>query len=416
MKRHLWVGAGLAGALVLSMSACASSDRGSESSSASATSGAAAPGSASGDASAAGGPADPDGQIIFGAAGAPDLFDPLYAQDGETFRVVRQMNEGLVTFKPGTADVEPALAESWEQSEDGLTWTFKLREGVKFHDGTPLDAEAVCFNLDRMYSQTGAGASQAIYWSSNMGGFKGQKDDAGKAVPSVYASCTADGANSAVIKLTRYTSKFPAIFGLPSYSIQSPTALEKYNADDVKAEGDSFVFPEYATSHPTGTGPFKFQAYDKANNTVTLIRNDDYWGEKAKSKTLIFKIIPDETARKQELQAGTIDGYDFPNSADWDALTADGFNVEVRPAFNILHLGINQRNNPALRDLKVRQAIAYALNRQQFVDSQLPEGAEVAINQYPKLSMAGPTRSRNTITTSRRRRICSPRPARVISR
>ena len=92
MKRHLLMGAGLAGALVLTMSACASSDRGSESSATGATSAAEASGSASGDA-AAGGPSDPDGQIIFGAAGAPDLFDPLYAQDGETFRVVRQMNE-----------------------------------------------------------------------------------------------------------------------------------------------------------------------------------------------------------------------------------------------------------------------------------------------------------------------------------
>jgi peptide/nickel transport system substrate-binding protein len=383
VKRHLWVGAGLAGALVLTMSACASSDRGSESSPASATSGAEASGSASGDASAAPGPADPNGQIIFGAAGAPDLFDPLYAQDGETFRVVRQMNEGLVGFKPGTADVEPALAESWEQSEDGLTWTFKLQEGVKFHDGTPFNAEAVCFNMDRMYNQKDAGASQAIYWSDTMGGFNGQKDEAGKAVPSVYASCAADGDNTAVIKLTRYTSKFPNILGLPSFSMQSPTALEKYNADDVKAEGDSFSFPEYATAHPTGTGPFKFGSYDKANNTVTIVRNDDYWGEKAKSKTVIFKIIPDETARKQELQAGTIDGYDLPNPADWEALGADGFNVAVRPAFNILYLGINQKNNPALQDLKVRQAIAYALNRQQLVDSQLPEGAEVALNFYP---------------------------------
>ena len=383
MKRHLWVGAGLAGALVLTMSACASSDRGSESSATSATSGAAASGSASGDASAAPGPADPNGQIVFGAAGAPSMFDPLYATDGETFRVVRQMTEGLVAFTPGTADVEPALAESWEQSTDGLTWTFKLRDGVKFHDGTPLDAAAVCYNLDRMYNQTGAGATQAQYWSDTMGGFKDQKDAAGAPVPSVYGSCAASDAGDAVVTLTRYTSKFPAILGLPSFSIQSPTALKQYDANNVTAEGDSFVYPAYALEHPTGTGPFKFQAYDKANNTVTLVRNDDYWGDKAKSKTLIFKIIPDETARKQELQAGTIDGYDLPNPADWDALKAGGFNVAIRPAFNILYLGITQGTNPALSDIRVRQAIAYALNRKQFVDSQLPEGANVAPIFYP---------------------------------
>ncbi|MEP6562226.1 MAG: ABC transporter substrate-binding protein, partial [Nakamurella sp.] len=378
------MGAGLAGALVLTLASCASSDRGSDSSSTAASSAAAASGSASGDAAAGGEPADPNGQIIFGAAGAPSMFDPLYATDGETFRVVRQMTEGLVGFKPGTADVEPALAQSWEPSTDGLTWTFKLQEGVKFHDGTPLDATAVCYNLDRMYNQTGAGATQAQYWSDTMGGFKGQVDDAGAPVASVYESCTASDAGDAVIKLTRYTSKFPAILGLPSFSIQSPTALKQYDANNVTAEGDSFVYPAYATEHPTGTGPFKFQAYDKANNTVTLVRNDDYWGEKSKSKTLIFKIIPDETARKQELQAGTIDGYDLPNPADWDALKSAGFNVAIRPAFNILYLGMTQGTNPALSDIRVRQAIAYALNRQQFVDSQLPSGANVAPLFYPE--------------------------------
>ena len=381
MRLHRWLGAGLAATLAVSMAACASSDRGSESSgstTAAAGSGATSAGSA------AGGPADPNGQIIFGAAGAPSMFDPLYATDGETFRVVRQMTEGLVGFKPGTADVEPALAKSWDQSSDGLTWTFKLQEGVKFHDGTPLDAAAVCYNLDRMYNQTGAGATQAIYWSDNMGGFKGQVDAAGAPVASVYESCTASDAGDAVIKLTTYTSKFPSILGLPSFSIQSPTALKQYDANNVTAQGDSFVYPAYATEHPTGTGPFKFQAYDKANNTVTLVRNEDYWGEKAKSKTLIFKIIPDETARKQELQAGTIDGYDLPNPADWDALKAAGFNLAIRPAFNILYLGFTQGNNPALSDLRVRQAIAYALNRQQFVDSQLPDGANVAPIFYPE--------------------------------
>ena len=380
MRLHRWLGAGLAATLAVSMAACASSDRGSESSGSTAAAGS----ETNSAGSAAGGPSDPNGQIIFGAAGAPSMFDPLYATDGETFRVVRQMTEGLVAFTPGTADVEPALAQSWEQSSDGLTWTFKLQEGVKFHDGTPLDAAAVCYNLDRMYNQTGAGATQAIYWSSTMGGFKGELDAAGAAVPSVYESCTASDAGDAVVKLTTYTSKFPSILGLPSFSIQSPTALKQYDANNVTAEGDSFVYPAYATDHPTGTGPFKFQAYDKANNTVTLVRNEDYWGEKAKSKTLIFKIIPDETARKQELQAGTIDGYDLPNPADWDALKSAGFDVAIRPAFNILYLGFTQGNNPALSDLRVRQAIAYALNRQQFVDSQLPDGANVAPIFYPE--------------------------------
>ena len=379
MKRHLWLGAGLAGVLVLGLTACASSSR--DAGTTTAASGSAQASGSAGEGSG-GQPANPDGQFVFGAAGAPSMFDPLYATDGETFRVARQINEGLIRFKPGTADPEPALATDWEQSTDGKTWTFTIREGVTFHDGTPVDAAAVCFNLDRMYNQTGAGATQAQYWSDVMGGFKNQVDDAGQPVPSVYSSCTAEG-NNAVIALTTSTSKFPGVLGLPSYSIQSPTALQQYDANNVVAQGDSFVYPAYATEHPTGAGPYKFQAYDKANNTVTLVRNDDYYGEKAKTKTLIFKIIPDETARKQELQAGTIDGYDFPSPADWDGLTGAGFNVEVRPAFNVMYLGMTQGTNPALADLKVRQAIAYALNREQFVQSQLPDGAKVADIFYP---------------------------------
>nr|WP_240615947.1 ABC transporter substrate-binding protein [Nakamurella deserti] len=377
--------AATAAALAVTLASCASSSRDTESIASQNNSGAEGTlpvGESSG--GATGEPASTDGTIIFGAEGAPSMFDPLYATDGATFKVTRQMTEGLVAYTPGTADIEPSLAESWEPSEDGLTWTFKIRQGVKFHDGTDLDAAAVCFNFDRMYSQSGAGATQAQYWSDTMGGFKDQVDDAGAAVPSIYSKCTASDAGTAVIELTRVTSKFPNILGLPSFSIQSPAALEQYDANNVVAEGDSFKYPAYALEHPTGTGPFTFSKYDTANGTVELTRNEDYWGDKAKSKTLIFKIIPDESARKQELQAGTIDGYDLPSPGDWEALTAEGNQVLVRPAFNVLYLGLNPKNNPALLDLKVRQAIAYALNRSEFVTSQLPEGAEVALEFYPK--------------------------------
>ena len=138
------------------------------------------------------------------------MFDPLYATDGETFRVARQMNEGLVTFKPGTADVEPALAESWEQSADGLTWTFKIRQGVTFHDGTPLDAAAVCYNLDRMYNQTGAGATPGPVLVGHHGRVQGpEDDDRAHPIPSVYESCTASDAATAVVKLTTLHLEVP---------------------------------------------------------------------------------------------------------------------------------------------------------------------------------------------------------------
>lgn len=116
--------------------------------------------------SSASGSASGGSTFTFGAAGAPKVFDPFYATDGETFRVSRQMFEGLVTFKPGTADPAPSLAKEWSASPDGLTWTFSLQEGVKFTDGTDFNADAVCKNFERMYSQTGAAATAAVsqYW------------------------------------------------------------------------------------------------------------------------------------------------------------------------------------------------------------------------------------------------------------
>jgi peptide/nickel transport system substrate-binding protein len=95
-------------------------------------------------------------------------------------------------------------------------------------------------------------------------------------------------------------------------------------------------------------------------------------------------VIPDENARKQELQAGTIDGYDYPSPADWESLKSSGYNVLVRPVFNILYMGINQKNNPALQDIRVRQALAYAIDRESLVRNQLPEGAVVASQFLPE--------------------------------
>src|SRR5690606_4178311 len=90
--------------------------------------------------------------FVLAASSDPIMLDPAMASDGETFRVARQIFEGLVSTKPGTVELMPGLAESWEASPDGKTYTFKLRSGVKFHDDTDFDAEAVCANFDRWYN------------------------------------------------------------------------------------------------------------------------------------------------------------------------------------------------------------------------------------------------------------------------
>lgn len=340
-----------------------------------------ASGCAKSDREEGGGDAKTGGTFVFAGAGDPKNFDPIFNDDGESFRPIRQMYDTLVQNKPGTAELQGALAESWEHDPDGKVWTFKLRKGVKFHDGTDFNAAAVCFNFDRWFNMKGAAAqSQMIYYSDTFGGFA--KNEAEGVGDPVYNKCEAKDDGTAVITMNQYKGAFPGAFALTALSIASPEALKKYDADSVKQNGDSFEYSAFANEHPVGTGPFKFAGWDKAKGEITLDRNPDYWGQKAKVDKLIIKIIKDENTRKQELKAGTVQGIDFPAPADRKALAGEGFQVLDRPAFNILYLGFNQKN-PKLKDLKVRQAIAYALNRQQLVQTKGPGGTKVADEFMP---------------------------------
>ncbi|BCB80413.1 ABC transporter substrate-binding protein [Phytohabitans flavus] len=321
--------------------------------------------------------------LVFGTAGDPKVLDPSLASDGESLRVARQIFETLVRPEEGGTKVTPGLAESWTPDSTGTVWTFKLRSGVKFHDGTEFNAEAVCVNFNRWYNATGLmqSADVTAYWQDVMGGFA--KNEDAELPPSLFKSCTVKDTTTVDLAFTAVSSKIPAALMLPSFSIHSPKALQEFDASNVSGTADDIKYPSYAMEHPTGTGPFKFKAWNVADKTLTIERNEDYWGNKAKLKTLVFRTISDENARKQALRSGDIQGYDLVGPPDVEPLKSEGFNVLTRPAFNILYLAINQKGNPKLADVRVRQAIAYALNRQALVDSKLPPGAEVATQFLP---------------------------------
>lgn len=323
-----------------------------------------------------GGEGTGDSTFTFGAAGAPEMFDPLYATDGETFRVTRQMFQGLLGIEPGTAEVVPELATEWTSNEEGTEWTFTLRDDVTFHDGEPFNADAVCANFERMYDQNEAGQVAAEYWGYVMGSFANDPDG------SLYQGCEAADEFEAVVTISRSTSGFPTMLTLASLAMQSPAAMEAGDANGIEAQGEGFSFPDYA-QNPVGTGPYQFVEYDQAVGTVSLEAYDDFWGDAPASSNLTFRVIPDESTRRQELEAGSIDGYDLPNPADWSGLEESGNSVEVRDPFNIFYLGLNPEANPQLKDLKVRQALYHALDREQLVQTQLPEGAEVATQFMP---------------------------------
>ncbi len=330
-----------------------------------------------------GGTGKKGGELVFGSSADPVSMDGAYVSDGESLRVIDQIMETLVTTKLGGTDVEPKLAKSYTASTDGKAWTFKLQTGVKFHDGTAFNAKAVCFNFDRWYNFKGIQQSPSVsyYWSTVMGGFKTQDN---KDVPkeSLYSSCEAKADDEAVINLTSPSASFLAGLALPAFSIASPEALAKYEADKVSGSADAPKFDgSYGLEHPTGTGPFKFVSF-RAKDRLVIERNDDYWGEKAKLDRVIFKAIADGPARRQALEAGDIQGYDFVDPGDLDALKGKGFQILERPAFNVAYVGFNQAKKP-LDNIKVRQAIAYALNRQALATAKYPPGTEVAKEFMP---------------------------------
>ncbi len=317
--------------------------------------------------------------FVFAASSDPVMLDPAMASDGETFRIARQQFEGLLGTKPGTTELDPLLATAWKASDDNTSFTFTLREGVKFSDGTDFNAEAVCANFDRWFNWKGLNQSENItyYYGKLMRGFSTGKS----ASDALYKNCQAASPTEVTINLNSAFVHFPDAMTLPAFSMQSPTAMKQYNADNTSGTESDPRFSEYATAHPTGTGPFVFESWDRGQQ-VKLKRNDNYWGEKAKVSEVIIRTISDPKARTQELQAGNIDGYDLVAPADQPTLKEGGFQILNRPAFNILYLGMNQKVK-ALSDIKVRQAIAYAIDKNAMISQVMPEGTTAAINFMP---------------------------------
>ena len=306
--------------------------------------------------------------FVFAGAADPTYLDPALVSDGESFRVTEQIFESLVSLKPGSTLIQPGLATKWG-SKNGKDWSFTLRHGIKFHDGTPFNAAAVCYNFNRQYNFTGAfqDASATYYWQTVFLGF--HHNESSSLSPSLYKGCTAKGKYVAVIHLTRRSSSFLPALVISSFGIQSPTALKKYGADQGELRNGTF-YPTgtYAFSHPTGTGPFKFKSWT-VGQKVELVRNNSYWGKKPKIGRVIVRPIANNTARVQALQTGEINGADLIQPQDIPTIKKNkNLKLLNRPSFNVAYVTINQAHAP-FNKLKVRQAIAYGLDRASVVKS-----------------------------------------------
>jgi peptide/nickel transport system substrate-binding protein len=323
--------------------------------------------------------------FVFGAPGDPSSLDPALASDGETFRVTRQAFEALLEHESGGSKLVGGLAETWESNPKGTVWTFNLRKGVKFHDGEAFNAAAVCANYDHWFNWAGTYQSSAVsyYWQTVMGGFAKNEDK--EAPEANYKSCTAKDENTAVIEVKKPSANLPGGFSLNALAIHSPKAIKEYEKQDATAKGDAITYPEYSQKAGTvaGTGPYKIKNWNKGNKEVTLERFDDYWGDKAKVKNIVIRTLDTEEGRRQALQAGDIDGYDLVAPADVKTLEKEGFQVPTRGVFNLFYVGMSQGADPALKKKEVRQAIAHAIDRENLVSTQLPEGGKVATQFMP---------------------------------
>ncbi|MFN0153283.1 MAG: ABC transporter substrate-binding protein [Gaiella sp.] len=333
------------------------------------------------------------GTLVFGAASDPVSLDAAVISDGESFRVTNQIVETLVGLKPGTTKLVPQLATGWKKSNGGKTWTFTLRKNVRFHDGTPFNAAAVCANFDRWYNFTGAlqSSSASYYYNTVFVGFRKPEKGAKGPKDALYKSCKAINETTAQINLRYAFGPFLGALTINPFGIQSPTAMKKYGADKGRLSKDGVYVPLGTYGTPggvsAGTGPFKVESW-KVGDKLVLVRNNEYWGKKAILDRVIVVAIADNAARLQALQTGEIQGYDLVEPQDIKTIQRDSdLKVLDRPAFNVGYVTINQAVEP-FDNLKVRQAVAYGLDRARVVKAFYAGRGEVA-HQFMPPSVPG---------------------------
>lgn len=304
-------------------------------------------------------------QLIVGRGGDSVGLDPIQQTDGESFKVTENVFDTLVGYEEESTQVVPSLAEKWEISPDGLTYTFHLRSGVKFHDGTDFNAEAVKWNFERWMDKNHPQHNKEgfEYYNDMFGGYKGDKDHVIKSVEAV---------DPLTVKFTlnRPLAPFIQNLGMSCFAIASPTAVQKLG-------------PEKFNENPVGTGPFVFKEW-KRNDTITLEKNPNYWNAGyPKLDKLVFKVIPENTARLTALTSGEIDLMDGLNPDDAQAVKDNpDLQLILRPSMNIGFVGFNVEKKP-LDNPKVREALSYAINKPAIIEAFFAGLGEPAVNPMP---------------------------------
>ena len=295
----------------------------------------------------------PPGVLIVGQIAEPKSLDPAAVTAVNDFRILVNVYEGLVRYKSGTLEVEPGLAESWDISEDGTEYTFKLREGVNFHDGTPFNAEAVKFNFDRMLNEDHPYHDTGPF---PLAFFFGAVEET--QVVDEY---------TVKFKLDAPYAPFLSNLAYPTGLMVSPAAVKQHGADFGR--------------NPAGTGPFEFVEW-RSNEAVVIEKNPDYWGDPAGAEAVVFRPITDANTRVAEMLAGGIDMMVEVPPTSLSEFQGDGFKVSEQAGPHVWFLILNAKEGP-FADKRVRQAANYAIDKEAIVNDVLEGTATVAAGPTP---------------------------------
>ena len=309
--------------------------------------------------------------LVYCSEGSPEGFTPALYTAGTTFDASsRQLYNKLVEFERGTTTLAPALAESWEISDDGLTYTFHLRPGVKFHgtDGfTPtrdLNADDVVWSFERQLDPEHpyhlvSGGTYEYFQSMGM--------------PDLLAAVEKVDDMTVRFVLNKPEAPFLANLGMDFASIHSAEYAEQMTAAGT---------PENVDLNPVGSGPFQLVAYQK-DAVIRYKAHPDYWGGPAAIDDLVFAITPDPSVRWQKLQAGECHVMPYPNPADIEAIRAHpDVNLLEQEGLNVGYLAYNTEKEP-FGDSRVRKALNMAINKQAILDAVFQGSGTVAKNPIP---------------------------------
>ena len=296
----------------------------------------------------------PPGVLLVGQIAEPKSLDPQAVTASNDFRIVVNLYDGLVRFKKGTLEVEPALATDWTISDDGTLYTFNLRDDVTFQDGTPLNADAVVFTFERMLKEDhpyhGTGPFPLAFFFSQVD------------------TVTAKDEHTVEFKLKEPFAPFLSNLAYPTGLIVSPEAVKEYGQDFGR--------------HPVGTGAFKFEEWE-ANQRVVVTRNDEFWEGAPPLEAIVFRPVTDANTRVAEMLSGGLDVMvEVPPDSLQTFRDDPSFKVYEEAGPHLWFLILNTKDGP-FADKRVRQAVNYAIDKKALTENVLQGTADIAAGPIP---------------------------------